>query len=283
MVHAHALRDLFQIFRNQIRCVILNACFSAEQAVGISDNIDTVIGMSNAITDRAAIQFSTAFYRGIGYGKDVLTAYNLGRNQIDLSNISEADTPQLLSNTDPATIRFSIETVSQEDVEMNQPIPDDQPWWSQLSKSSLADDLNEKSGDTIIVDIGPGAKNIAAGKNIYQVVNELLGEPQVGDKAVIQSQFAQLRSSLDGLEDKIEPMTKQIVDFQLQLLEGELTKIEESEVPSASTITQVGDWLLKNIPDLAEALTSLFATPAIGKVVGKAGEAAVTWIRDHFS
>jgi hypothetical protein len=68
----------------------------------------------------------------------------------------------------------------------------------------------------------------------------------------------------------------------MKLLEGELTKTEEGQSPSASAITQIGDWLLGNVPSVAEALASLFATPAVGKVVGKAGEAAVEWVRARF-
>jgi len=73
-----------------------------------------------------------------------------------------------------------------------------------------------------------------------------------------------------------------MAEFQLKLLQGELTKIDKDETPSASTITQVGDWLLDNIPSIAETLTGFFATPAVGKVVGKAGEAAIKWVKQRF-
>ena len=56
----------------------------------------------------------------------------------------------------------------------------------------------------------------------------------------------------------------------------------ENETPSASTITQIGDWLLDNLPELAETLAGLFATPAVGRVVGRAGESAVSWLRKRF-
>ena len=73
-----------------------------------------------------------------------------------------------------------------------------------------------------------------------------------------------------------------MAEFQLKLLQGELTKTDKDETPSASTITQVGDWLLDNIPSIAESLTSLFATPVVGKIVGKAGEVAVKWVKQRF-
>jgi hypothetical protein len=40
--------------------------------------------------------------------------------------------------------------------------------------------------------------------------------------------------------------------------------------------------LLDSVPQIAEVLTSLFATPAVGKVVGKAGEVAVGWVKQRF-
>ena len=106
-----------------------------------------------------------------------------------------------------------------------------------------------------------------------------MGEPQPDDKSVIQSQLGQVRSALDALKDTADAMTLQMADFQLKLLGGELTKTGEEETPSASTITQVGDWLLDSLPQIAEVLTGLFATPAVGRVVGKAGEVAVNWVK----
>lgn len=44
-----ALTRVFKVLRDNIRCVILNACFSMEQARAISKHIDCVIGMSHKI------------------------------------------------------------------------------------------------------------------------------------------------------------------------------------------------------------------------------------------
>jgi hypothetical protein len=68
----------------------------------------------------------------------------------------------------------------------------------------------------------------------------------------------------------------------LPLLEGELTKVEEGETPSGKTIVTIGDWLLDNVPEIVEALARLFATPAVGKVMGRAGEETVNWVRQRF-
>src|SRR5205085_4220721 len=61
-IPSKALGQLFSILRDNIKCVLLNACYSESQARTIAEHIDCVIGMSKAIGDVAAIHFSTAFY-----------------------------------------------------------------------------------------------------------------------------------------------------------------------------------------------------------------------------
>jgi hypothetical protein len=69
--------------------------------------------------------------------------------------------------------------------------------------------------------------------------------------------------------------------FQLNLLKGELVKAGGGN-PSANTITQVGDWLLDNVPQLAGDLRRLFAMPAAGRALGQAGDQAVQWAKNRF-
>ena len=96
-VSVRALSQLFSILKDNIRCVVLNACYSEKQAQAIAQHIESVVGMSKAITDQAAISFATAFYQALGYGRDVKTAFNLGCVQIDMENLDEQDTPKLLT------------------------------------------------------------------------------------------------------------------------------------------------------------------------------------------
>jgi Tol biopolymer transport system component len=104
-VSASALKGLFTLFKEHTRCVVLNACYSEQQARAIAEEIGCVIGMSDAIDDESAIQFAASFYQGLGYGKDIKTAFELGCLQINLENLGEQDTPQLLADrTDPAQI-----------------------------------------------------------------------------------------------------------------------------------------------------------------------------------
>ena len=98
VVSTSALSNLFELFSEQVECVLLNACYSEIQAGAISQHIDNVIGMNQAVSDRAAIEFATSFYDAIGAGKSIQFAFRLGKNAIQLSGISEEDIPILISN-----------------------------------------------------------------------------------------------------------------------------------------------------------------------------------------
>lgn len=107
-VNSRALSQLFSILKDNVRCVVLNACYTKEQAEAIAKNIDCVVGMSKAIGDNAAISFASAFYLGLGYGRDVQTAFDLGCVQIDLENLNEQDTPKLMAiKKEPQEVIFA--------------------------------------------------------------------------------------------------------------------------------------------------------------------------------
>ena len=95
LVSSEALADLFKLFSERVECVVLNACYSEFQAKAIVRHINYVVGMSKAIGDRAAIEFSVGFYTAIGAGESIEFAYQLGCNAIQLEGISEDLTPVL--------------------------------------------------------------------------------------------------------------------------------------------------------------------------------------------
>jgi CheY-like chemotaxis protein len=101
-VSVRVMSQLFSVLKDNIKCVVLNACYSEEQAQAIAEHIDCVIGMSNAIGDADAISFATAFYQALGFGRDVKTAFELGCVQIDLASLDEQDTPKLLTKATDA-------------------------------------------------------------------------------------------------------------------------------------------------------------------------------------
>ena len=95
-VSAAALKLLFTTLKDNVRVVVLNACYSKKQASVISEVIDFVVGMNISISDDAAILFAASFYRAIGFGRTIQEAFELGCGAILLQGISEEDTPELL-------------------------------------------------------------------------------------------------------------------------------------------------------------------------------------------
>jgi hypothetical protein len=93
LVSTEAIAGLFELFKNHVECVVLNACYSERQASAIAQHIPYVIGMDRAISDRAAIEFAIGFYDALGAGESVEFAYKLGCSAIRMAGIPEHLTP----------------------------------------------------------------------------------------------------------------------------------------------------------------------------------------------
>ena len=103
MVNADALSEFFKQFTDSVECVVLNACYSEVQAKAISQHIPYVIGMSNAIGDKAACEFSAGFYDALGAGKTIPFAFNIACNAIQMAGIKDQHLlPVLLTNPNAA-------------------------------------------------------------------------------------------------------------------------------------------------------------------------------------
>jgi CHAT domain len=94
-VSASAIAGLFELFADQVQCVVLNACYSEVQASAIAEHIPYVIGMSDALEERAAISFAVAFYDALGVGRTIEFAYKLACNAIAMEGIEGALVPIL--------------------------------------------------------------------------------------------------------------------------------------------------------------------------------------------
>lgn len=105
-INPTTIARIFEKFKNTIRCIVLNACYSENQAKSIIEHIDCVIGMSNVISDEAAMAFATTFYQALGYERDLQDAFDLGCSQIEIARLSEETTPKLLTRPgiDPRSV-----------------------------------------------------------------------------------------------------------------------------------------------------------------------------------
>jgi DNA replication protein DnaC len=86
VVSTQALSNLFKNFAGTIECVLLNACYSEVQANAITEHINYVIGMNQAIQDKAAIDFTRGFYQAMGDGESIEQSHESGCNEIELKN-----------------------------------------------------------------------------------------------------------------------------------------------------------------------------------------------------
>ena len=96
LVSSAALAQLFAVLKDNIRLVVLNACYSEEQARAIVEKIDFVVGMTDSIGDDEAGAFAAAFYRGLAYGKSVQTAFDLGLNELQLKGLMDDEAAPVL-------------------------------------------------------------------------------------------------------------------------------------------------------------------------------------------
>ncbi|MBW4479559.1 MAG: GUN4 domain-containing protein [Tolypothrix brevis GSE-NOS-MK-07-07A] len=100
LVTSEALAGLFGQFAKQVECVVLNACYSEEQALAIAQHIDYVIGMNAAIGDKAALEFAVGFYDAlVAYDPRYDTysriefAFNIACNAIQFAGVSGDSIP----------------------------------------------------------------------------------------------------------------------------------------------------------------------------------------------
>lgn len=95
-VSTRALHALFSTLKDNIQLVVLNACYSREQALALRETIDCVIGMKESIGDTAATAFASSFYRAIGFGRSIQEAFEQGLTSLLLEGIPGEDIPELL-------------------------------------------------------------------------------------------------------------------------------------------------------------------------------------------
>lgn len=96
LVTGDALARLFALFRDTVRCVVLNACWSEAQARAIREHVPHVIGTRAEIPDEAALAFSAGFYKAIGAGKDVAFAFEAGKARVHMEGCGGEDLLVLL-------------------------------------------------------------------------------------------------------------------------------------------------------------------------------------------
>jgi CHAT domain-containing protein len=107
-VSVKAIKSLMISLKDNIQIVILNACYSKEQATAITEVINCAIGMNAAINDPAAIIFAASFYRAIGFARSAKEAFDQGVTALALEGFTDESIPELLvkEGVDPSKVFF---------------------------------------------------------------------------------------------------------------------------------------------------------------------------------
>jgi hypothetical protein len=93
LVSTDSLALLFELFKDKVECILLNACYSEVQAEAIYKHISCVIGMSQTIQDEAALNFARGFYDALLSGRSYEEAYKFGCVNISLNGIAQSSVP----------------------------------------------------------------------------------------------------------------------------------------------------------------------------------------------
>jgi len=100
-IPASAIADLLEPIASGLEVVVLNACYSREQADSILKQVPFVVGMTDSISDQAAIAYAVGFYQALFNSETVPTAHRLGCAQIHMVSPNEKAIPVLLVRHDP--------------------------------------------------------------------------------------------------------------------------------------------------------------------------------------
>ncbi|MBX7259397.1 MAG: AAA family ATPase [Candidatus Hydrogenedentes bacterium] len=101
-VEGEVLGRMFRLYKQHVKCVVLNACETEVQAQAIAREVGCVVAMSASIPDNSAITFAATFYQALGYGRNVKDAFEAGRLQIELTGLSAELVPRLVLGADPS-------------------------------------------------------------------------------------------------------------------------------------------------------------------------------------
>ncbi len=258
--HYVSARAFGVLLRDQalLRLAVLCSCqagqgsaastFSGTAQRLVQAGIPAVIAMQFEVSDRAATKFAFQFYSSLAAGTVIDVALTEARKAIYLDeNATEWGTPALFMQSPDGVIwRVQVSDHSEDGKGMAEGKRRKILWWERISP--------DVDGDIIVGQVGDNATGVVIGKDVTQIINLQAGGPQTDARQVIEDRLAALEARAVEIKPRLDPIAAGMVDFQLELLRGELTKRGPRDVPSANAIMRVSDWLLDNVPDLARTL-----------------------------
>lgn len=92
-VTGEALARLFEAIGRNVRLVVLNACWSLEQARAIVPVSGCVVGMRQRMSDTAAIEFAQSLYETLAYGRSMQEAFGAAVARLGLLGLGDGPEP----------------------------------------------------------------------------------------------------------------------------------------------------------------------------------------------
>lgn len=108
MMRPQGLAQLLALQKSSIRIVVLNACYSSVLAELLVADIDCVIGMTDTVSDEAAILFAQTFYGALFDGATVAESFATSSAAVAARYQGEAYIPNLKMKVgvDPSKLRL---------------------------------------------------------------------------------------------------------------------------------------------------------------------------------
>ena len=144
----NALSGLFDIFGEEIECVLLNACTTEIQAGVIGKYVPYVIGTSREILDRAAYLFAVGFYEALGYGESIERCHQLGCNAVEIG----LNQVKLLPEISETSRKFEVIDLDETQAK-TEPLKIILKKNSNLSNSDLLTNIPPKFPETILEEV----------------------------------------------------------------------------------------------------------------------------------
>lgn len=145
MVSGAALASVFKLADDFVECVVLNACYSEQQANAIAHHIPFVIGTSREVGDGEARAFSFGFYNALGSGELYESAYEWGCSSILVDGFSDSPAPTLKRKSEQPVLTEAL-------TELIEPVPEPLP-----VPSGPTRDLNPPIAPPIPIDVPEGS------------------------------------------------------------------------------------------------------------------------------
>jgi hypothetical protein len=94
-VEIERLAEMFHAVGSTVRLIVLDGCYSEQQAETLDEIVDCVVGMRGTVRDDPARSFAIAFYGALGEGESVGAAFSQGHAAIALDGLRGEDRPLL--------------------------------------------------------------------------------------------------------------------------------------------------------------------------------------------